>query len=100
MKQPNFIRVTPMPAPKQDPHYRYDEVLRRLAQAGIEWTQGKAQQLLGIRVDLWSGQGGFGEVVDRVLEERGMDGGTITPLSIAENIGLVSKKPKRIRKAG
>ena len=80
------------------PAGRLDILLLRLAEAGTRWAERRAQQVLKVPVNLWDGETGVGVVLEQKLEELGVPREKLTAQLLAERLGFVGKKPRKLRK--
>jgi hypothetical protein len=76
-----------------DPKGRLDILLLRLG----EIVTRKVEKVLGPNVNIWDGPGGLREVAELKLSELGLAGQIMTPKQIAEQLGVIGRKKRRLR---
>ena len=93
--EPRMTRITP----RNDPQLRLDILLLRLGEQVTHLLERKAWERYGLPLNLWDGIGGVRSVLESKIEEFQIDR-PLSPMMLAEKVGLVKAKPQRIRKAG
>lgn len=79
---------------------RLDILLLRLAEAGTRWAERRAQELLRVPVNLWDGSNGVGAVLGQKLNEWNVPNEPLTPALMAERVGFMGKRARKLTKVG
>lgn len=90
------LNARPVVSIQPDPQFRLDILLMRLAELATRTFERR----IGNGAQLWDGDGGIKAVVESKLDELGVPREKITPELLAEKLGFVKPKRKRIRRAG